>query len=63
MRLPERVKVTDADGRRTPSVEAQWSAATRLDFETVAPLKPDKLPIRPISHLIPVDYQGFSAAT
>ncbi len=59
MRLPERVKVTDADGNRTPAMEAQWSAATRLDFETAAPLKPEKLLIRPISHLIPIDYQGF----
>lgn len=62
MRLPERVKVIDADGVRTPALEGQWSAATRLDFETVAPLKPDRLPIRPISHLIPVDYQGFRKA-
>jgi hypothetical protein len=36
-----------------------WSSATRLDFESPGSITPESLPLRPISHLIPIDYHGF----
>jgi len=59
MRLPEQVRVSDAEDRRLTELEVAWSSATRLDFESSGSIKPETLPVRPISHLIPIDYHGF----
>jgi hypothetical protein len=59
MRLPQPVRVIGKDGKRMTGWETDWSGADRIDFETPAALKPEILPIRPISYLIPIDYRGF----
>ncbi len=59
MALPERVKATGADGKQLLELEAILSSAVRLDFEGPGLIRPATLPIRPISHLVPLDYHGF----
>jgi hypothetical protein len=59
MRLPQPIQIIAKNGNRVSSLETSWNAASRIDFECKAVLKPTVLPIRPISHLIPIDYHGF----
>ena len=59
MRLPEQVKVFDSEEKSMTELEVSWSSATRLDFESPGTITPEALPLRPISHLIPIDYHGF----
>ncbi|MFQ5793406.1 MAG: hypothetical protein ACE5JI_23285 [Acidobacteriota bacterium] len=58
MRMPKGVKVTAA-GEPRPRLEALFSSSSRLDFEGEGELSPPRLPIRQISHVIPINYQGF----
>jgi hypothetical protein len=62
IRLLERVQVTDSKGEHLPDLEASLGTAVRADFEAGGGIRPDELPIRPVSHLIPVDYQSFRKA-
>jgi hypothetical protein len=59
MRMPEQVKVTDSNKKRDTTLENALSSASRIDFISKASLKPAILPIRRLSHLIPIDYHGF----
>jgi hypothetical protein len=59
MRLPEQVRVFDSEEKNMTELEVSWSSATRLDFECPGSITPVNLPLRQISHLIPIDYHGF----
>lgn len=59
MRLPEQVQVLDSEENHLTKLEVAWSSATRLDFESPGSINPEDFPLRPISHLIPIDYHGF----
>ena len=59
MRLLHRVVATDSKGKRLSDLEGILSASVRADFEGAGDIRPADLPIRAVSHLIPVDYQCF----
>ncbi len=56
---PEGVEVVSEGGRRLNDLENVLGSARRLDFESQKSLRPDCLPIRRVSHLLPIDYHGF----
>jgi len=59
IRLLARVQVTDSKGEHLHDLEALLGSSVRADFEAGGGIRPAELPIRPVSHLIPVDYQCF----
>lgn len=60
--LPEPVRVVGTRrGSRTrwEELEAAMGSAARIDFAVPRALRPEHMPVRSVSHLLPVDYQGF----
>jgi hypothetical protein len=59
--LADRVEARLPGGRRLVDLEALLSSAVRLDFQSdqAQGIRPLRVPVRPVSDAIPIDYQGF----
>jgi hypothetical protein len=59
MRLCHCVEVRGPQGRRLRDAEVLLASAARVDFLSPSPLRPERMPVRPVSDVVPIDYQGF----
>lgn len=56
---PARVQVTDSMGKHDAGWEKKLSDQNSIDFVSKGSLTPNKLPMRHLSDLLPVNYNGF----
>lgn len=62
LRLAGRVEARSRHGRRLSELETILSSAVRIDFQSRdgrVGIRPARIPVRPVSDVIPIDYQGF----